>query len=703
MSLPIALAVERSFVYQAIHNGHYGGVGDATAVLESAKYISNAGLFPVFPDDLKNLFFEWAKRKWSRHVSAIIIGLIYKILESNCMSAASFPLPVSVVEIALRRALAEAVQRLGGDTISEAIPLEHPAVEAHGDWSTPLSLQVFGQRHNWPDSQIAQATSPRELANTLTTAFQECVSNDAFLKPLVERVEVAGPGFINIVLSDSYWLTVTHEVLSQGERYGKHTVGDGQTWEVEHTSPNPNKAMHLGHLRTNVTGMAMANIWEAMGMKVIRDSVDNNRGISIAKLMWGYLKFARRSPETPVDLAYWAAHAEEWHTPESAGIRPDRFMDEFYVLAAADCEANPEIEQLVRQWVVDWEAKDPLNWKLWAHVLDYIYLGQNLTLARLHNHFDHIWHEHEHYQAGKDLVQVGLDQGVFKQLEDGAIITNLEKYNLADTVVQKKDGTALYITQDLALTKLKKEKYQPDRMVWVVGSEQSLALNQMFAVCDQLGIVDMKQCEHLSYGFMSIKGQGKMSSRKGNTIFIDDLLDMARDSVRERIQNDSLSESEKDAVAELLAESAVKYAILKVGRTTDTQFDLQTSISLEGDSGPYIQYTHARCQSILRQVSADLGTSSDAVPLTESEYALLRWINRFPEAVAASAAQAAPNLIAQYLYELAQRFNAFYAHESVLQAETTALQQHRVAMVASVAQILQTGCGLLGFAMVEKM
>jgi arginyl-tRNA synthetase len=280
----------------------------------------------------------------------------------------------------------------------------------------------------------------------------------------------------------------------------------------------------------------------------------------------------------------------------------------------------------------------------------------------------------------------------------------LDSYGISDTVVKKKDGTALYITQDIALTQLKKEAYQADRMVWVIGPEQSLAMQQLFAVCDQLGIISREQCEHLSYGFMSIKGKGKMSSRKGNTIFIDDLLDMARDSVRLRINNDALSDTEKDEVAELLAETAVKYAILKVGRTTDSQFDLETSISLEGDSGPYLQYTHARCQSILRQAGESVPVADlSEVALHPSEVALSRWLVRFPEVVAEAARQAAPNLIAQYLYELAQRFNAMYAQVSVLQADTPALRAHRIAEVASVAQVLRNGFKLLGFAAVDRM
>jgi arginyl-tRNA synthetase len=619
------------------------------------------------------------------------------------MSLSPLPPLVSPLQGVLRAWVQAAVATVGVELEESEIPWEHPALEDHGDWATPIALKLFQQRAKWPESTVSQVKSPRELAEMIKDILirdRQASEQDSW----IDSISVAGPGFINISLSAEYWASVPSIVLTQGENYGKLEIGSGQTWEVEHTSANPNKAMHLGHLRNNVTGMALSNIWEAVGIKVIREAVDNNRGISIAKLMWGYLKFARRSNTTPVDLKYWSEHPEEWHTPETAQERPDRFMDALYVQAAQDTESNPEVEAQVRQWVVDWEAKDPLNWKLWELVLEYIYQGQNMTLDRLHNRFEYVWHEHEHYQAGKDWVEQGLAQGIFRQLDDGAIITDLAAYNLPDTVVQKKDGTALYITQDLALTQLKKEKYEADRMIWVIGPEQSLAMQQLFAVCDQLGIVDRERCEHVSFGFMSIKGLGKMSSRKGNTIFIDDLIDLSRDSLRERIQNDALSSDEKEQVAELLAESAVKYAILKVGRTTDTQFDLQNSISLEGDSGPYLQYTHARCQSILRQAGeAASAVASEPQTLHPSEVALSRWMERFPETVAEAARQIAPNLIAQYLYELAQRFNALYAQVSVLQAETPELRAHRLAEVAGVAQILRQGFALLGFAAVDRM
>ena len=259
-------------------------------------------------------------------------------------------------------------------------------------------------------------------------------------------------------------LSEASKVSQLGDEYGKGGWGKGKIYEVEHTSPNPNKAMHIGHLRNNVTGMALANIFEAGGIKVIRDEIDNNRGIAIAKLMWGYLKFAKKDKKEITDMKYWNDHQDEWETPEDKGLRPDLFVDELYVKGSEDYKVSEEIENLIKKLVVDWENEDKSTWSLWKKVLDYSYQGQNLTLERLGNKWDKIWREHEHYKAGKEMVTSGLKKGVFKKLPDGAIITQLEKYGIPDTVVVKKDGTSLYITQDLALTKLKKEAFHANRI-----------------------------------------------------------------------------------------------------------------------------------------------------------------------------------------------------------------------------------------------
>lgn len=538
---------------------------------------------------------------------------------------------------------------------ADQIKLEHPEAEEHGDFSTNIALILGG------GTKQAQ-----EIAAQLEADF-------------IDKVEVSGPGFINFKLKPEILVSL------MGQAGSVPQTGKGVTWLIEHTSPNPNKAMHLGHLRNNVTGMAIANLWQAIGTTVIRDDIDNNRGIAIAKLMWGYKKFG------------------EGRTLDNIQVRPDRFVDEIYTQASAEFEKSEQVQQEIRQMVVDWEAGDKPTRELWKKVLQFSYAGQEMTLERLGNKWDKVWHEHEHYQMGKDLVEAGLKKGVFRKADNGTILTNLEKYGLPDTVVIKSDGTALYITQDLALTKLKRETFKPDRLHWCVGPEQSLALQQLFAVCEQLGIGKREDYVHIAFGYMSIKGQGKMSSRKGNVVYIDDLLDMA-------VVKATVFNSDSD-VAEKVGVGAVKYSVLKVGRLQDTAFDVTESVSLEGNSGPYLQYTYARCQSVLTKAKRIQSSSVAATDRTdriesspnEEELRVLRWIYRYGEVVEEAATRYAPNLVCNFLYELAQRYNTFYNKHSILQAQTSESTSFRLALTKSVGEVLKSGLNLLGISALERM
>ncbi len=611
------------------------------------------------------------------------------------------------------------------------VHLEHPADKAHGDYSTNTALSLFGSLKK--DSENFEYTTPRALAEALAQKIRELPQPEP---APVEKVEVAGPGFINFYLSKAFLTAKMGEIIANRAAFPV----DNQKTEkrlLEHTSPNPNKAMHLGHLRNNVVGMAIGRLWEKTGHEVAYDAVDNNRGIAIAKLMWGYLKFARRDDRVITDINYWLEHQDEWYTPESSGQRPDRFMDQLYVRAAEDF-ADPEIEAQVRQLVVDWEAGDAANRALWQQVLDYVYQGQQMTLARLGNRWDLVWHEHEHYQEGKDIVARGLESGVFRQLEDGAIITNLEEqFGLTDTVVQKSDGTALYITQDLALTQKKMNEVQPDKAYWVIGPEQSLAMKQVFAVCEQLGIANRSQLTHIPYGYMSLKGIGKMSSRKGTVVYIDDLLDSAVERVKQVILDSgtkrSMTDEEIAVAAEIIGVGAVKYSILKVGRMQDTAFDVEESVQLNGNAGPYLQYTYVRARSILEKAAAAIGEGLEtddngyiAKPydtllnvLMQSNYSpnqhendVLRNLYIYYETIEMSSTESAPHYLANYLYETAQLFNAFYNQHTVVGNEAEAagnLQQlsdktkFRLAITLAVSCVIKDGLNLLGIETVEKM
>lgn len=576
----------------------------------------------------------------------------------------------------LRQARLPAGQGFAGQ---ENIQVDVPENSEFGDYSTNIAMILAKKK----------SKNPRELAEKIVSKLAT--------KPLFEKIEVAGAGFINFWLKFDVLINSLIEIERSKENFGRSNLLKGKKYLVEHTSPNPNKALHLGHLRNNVTAMAIANLFEFIDAEVVLDCVDNNRGIAIAKLIWGYLKFARKDGKQSSDLDDWFTHQKEWQTPADLGVRPDRFVDKFYVKGAEDFE-NPGIELKVRQLVIDWEAEDPKTWALWKKVLHYSYQGQELTLKRLGNRWDKVWHEHEHYKAGKNLVEVGLKKGIFKKLSDGAVVTDLSKYKLPDTIVIKSDGTALYITQDLALTKLKKETFKADKLFWVIGPEQSLAMQQMFAVCVQLGIGKLSDFVHLAYGYMSIKGQGKMSSRLGNVVYIDDLLDLAKRKIMEKYQSE-------ESLAEKIAVGAVKYSILKVGRMQDIAFDINESVSVEGNSGPYLQYTFARTQSVLQKANSVKCTANSRLAIKQinhEEELVLRCLVHFPEVIADSAESFAPNLLCNYLYELASKFNTFYNKHRIL-GTTREVEHFRICLTKAIGIVIKNGLNLLGIKSPERM
>lgn len=606
------------------------------------------------------------------------------------------------------------------------IVIEIPAEKSHGDYSTTVAMAIFSKaksqnkvnnkaqetQDKQPKSQnqAFEYKSPRDLALAIMSEIQK---NSEQMKHFV-KLDIAGAGFINFYLSDAFLVADFATKLQNPQTLLKKVLSP-KKYLIEHTSPNPNKAMHLGHLRNNVTGMAIAEILKAVGHDVVRDAMDNNRGIAIAKLMWGYLKFARKDGKEMTDLSYWYDHQDEWQTPEDLGLRPDRFVDELYVKAADDTKNNKDNEQIVRQMVIDWENHDKKNWALWEKVLKFSHDGQNMTLKRLDSVWDKVWHEHEHYEKGKELVKKGLEMGILRKLDDGAILTDLEaKYGLTDTIVEKSDGTALYITQDLALTKLKKDTFKADKLCWIIGPEQSLALKQMFAVCEQLGIVNFADCNHIPYGYMSIKGKGKMSSRAGNVVYIDELLDDANASVKEIMSElgDRAQKLSADEI-EAIGVGAVKYSILKVGRMQAMSFDFKESISFNGNCGPYIQYAYVRCLSILEKAEKqsinlhfdtlfDIKSYSE-MTLAKEERDLLLAIMRYSDVVHKAAEDFAPHLISNYLFELASMYSSFYTNHSVLDSNNELMTNFRVALTKLVAENLKHGLSLLGIKTIKKM
>jgi len=491
--------------------------------------------------------------------------------------------------------------------------------------------------------------------------------------------------------------------------------------------------------------MAVSRLLEYCGAQVVKDCVNNDRGVHICRAIFGYLVFGRKNvglekeeirngkvkEERLFKLAYkaswqtllgeWVKAPKNWWQPVDFGLKSDHFNSLFYVLGSRAYEGLVEVQRQVEEILLAWEAEEPDLRRLWRQIIDWSLNGYEVTYKRIGSEHDWVWHESHHYKKGKEIVKKGLKRGIFIKSQ-GAIVTNLSKYGLPDTPVVKSDGTALYITQDLALTKLKKEKFPSDLYIWDIGNEQTLYFNQLFALCEELGIGKRGEFFHLGYELINFKGGGKMSSRKGIVMRADDLLDELHQKAVVIIEKSNpelrkvLSAKERERVAERVGLAAAKYGILKFSRETTIYFDIDESLSLEGNSGPYLQYTYARARSVLRkqqrskaakQQNNDLvSTSLDlcfSVSLNDEELALLRTIYQFPEVVLEAAKSFAPNLICNFLFDLAQKFNTFYNRWPIIKAEKKEEQEFRLLLTASVAQILKNGLRLLGIESLEKM
>jgi arginyl-tRNA synthetase len=572
------------------------------------------------------------------------------------------------------------------------VAIEEIAESKFGDFSTNIAMRYAKELKK----------SPVDIATNLSEHMRS--KNFDYL----ESVSWAAPGFVNFHLSSKAKVEHLLGILSLSNDFGKNQSHKGQNWVIEHSSPNPNKAMHIGHMRNSLVGMSLVRLLKSSGAGVTSDIVYNNRGISIAKNMYGYLAHMKKEGNSPTDIKYWAEHQEDWFLPEDKEQRPDLFVTECYVLGEQDFSGDPETEKIIREMVVDWEAGDEATWKLWELVLNFAYEGIGRTLARLGSETDNIWFEHEHYQKGKDYVNEGLEKGLFQKLEDGAVLTNLEKdYKLSDTVLLKKDGTSLYITQDIALTDLKKKKYDADKLVWVVGPEQTLAFRQMFAVCEQLGIGKVEDFTHIAYGNVGLKDKTgaskKMSSREGMVVFADDMVDTVKATIRKRFDEDDRNdESVREELSEKLALAAVKFAFLKSDSNQDLSFDIGQSVDVHGDSGMYVMYSFVRTQSILRKGGQDFSLEAVSAPAklgTEAE--LVRTLLYFEDVVMKSVSDLSVHHVSQYLLELSSQFNSWYAKETILDGGPD--QAYKLAVVKAVATTMVNGLNLLGIETVDEM
>ncbi len=561
---------------------------------------------------------------------------------------------------------------LGSDISPDvSFVVEHPRDESHGDFSSNIAM-VLAKRLKQAPIKIATELAPKIVAGDSKKYFS--------------KVEVAKPGFINFHLSAASNQSIVLEIIKAGDRFGHDDSGRGKKIVLEYSSPNTNKALHIGHFRNDAIGMAVYNLLKAIGYDVVLTILLNDRGQHICKSMLMYQKFG------------------QGQTPESAKMKSDHFVGSFYVRYENELAKDPTLADQVAQMLVKWEAGDPEVRALWKKMNAWVYQGFAQTYQREGSRFDDKVYESDIYQKGKEIVERYLKKGLFVKKPDGQVVVDLSKFGLGEKVLLRADGTSIYITQDMYLGEAREKKYHPERMLYCVDIHQSFHFQVLFAIYQLIGYSFAQRSHHLAYGYIYL-GREKMSSRKGNVVSTDKFLDEMKTRAATVMKESKIQvpKENEDATAEAIALAAMKYGILKYEVPKDIHFDPETTIKMTGDTGPYIQYTYARIQGIIRKSGIKkIGESVAGLDLPEEQY-LLRRLSRFPELIRKAALSYSPNLLAEYLGDLSRTYNAFYNAVPVLKAETVDLKNSRLSLCAATAQVLKNGLGILGIKVLERM
>ncbi len=507
------------------------------------------------------------------------------------------------------------------------------------------------------------------------------------IKPagIVGKIVAAGP-YLNFFLNKRKMAElVLNKIFKEKKKYGDSKSFKKEKVMIEYVSPNTNKPLHLGHLRNALLGEAVANILATVGAKVIRASLVNDRGAHICKSMVAY------------------KHWGEGKTPETEKIKGDHFVGNFYVMYAKKVEEDKKLENETRAMLEKWEAGDKEVMALWKKMTKWVLDGFNETYKRLGVKFDKIYFESKIYKEGKKMIMDGLESGKFLKDETGAVMARLGG-KLPDKVLLRADGTALYVTQDLYLAKLKFDEYKLTKSIYCVGSEQDLYLKQLFKILEILGYSWAKNLYHLSHGMIYLP-EGKMKSRAGTVVDADDFMNKLEEYAAEEIKtrHDFLSEKETAGRAAEIALAALKYFILQVDPKTDMHFDPKKSLSFSGRTGPYLQYTHARICSVIRKAGIKPSGKIDFDKLREKwEYNLIIELAKFPEILEKAARAQSPAILADYLYDLAKIFSDFYRDVKVIGGDPAA-EKTRIALIGAVKIVLAKGLELLGITAPEEM
>ena len=603
------------------------------------------------------------------------------------------------IEQQLTQAVIDAVKALYGQDITpEQVTLQKTKKEFEGH----LTLVVF------PFLRISHK-KPEDTANEIG----QWIKDNTQLIASFNAVK----GFLNLVIAPAQWVALLDEINAD-ERFGLTAPTEKSPLVmIEYSSPNTNKPLHLGHVRNNLLGWALASVVEANGNRVVKTNIVNDRGIHICKSMLAWLKWGNGE------------------TPQSSGKKGDHLIGDYYV--AFDKHYREEVKQLKAQYeaegidaeaaeekakkeaplikeahemLVKWEHNDPEVRALWRKMNEWVYAGFDETYKAMGVSFDKIYYESDTYLEGKEKVDEGLAKGIFFRKEDGSVWADLTQEGLDEKLLLRADGTSVYMTQDIGTAKLRFQDFPIDKMIYVVGNEQNYHFQVLSILLDKLGFKWGKDLVHFSYGMVELPN-GKMKSREGTVVDADDLMAamvaQARAKAEEAGKFTDMSEAEKAEVARIVGMGALKYFLLKVDARKNMLFNPEESIDFNGNTGPFIQYTYARIRSILRKAT-DAGiqvpeTLPTDVELSTKEEEIVQHVADFAAVVRQAGTEYQPAAIANYCYELVKEYNQFYHDFSILREEDAKKQAFRLVLSKNVAKVVRLGMGLLGIEMPERM
>ena len=604
------------------------------------------------------------------------------------------------IETTISKAVFEAVEQLYGQQVPEKmVQLQKTRSEFEGH----LTLVVF------PFVKMARK-KPEEVAEEIGQYLKEHC-------PAVASYNVV-KGFLNLVVADAAWVGLLNEIHADAHYGERQATDESPLVMIEYSSPNTNKPLHLGHVRNNLLGWSLAQIMAANGNRVVKTNIVNDRGIHICKSMLAWLRWG--NGETPESSGKKGDHligdyyvAFDKHYREEVKALMAQFQAEGMDAEAAEKKAKDEAPLIkeAHEMLVKWEQGDAEVRALWKKMNDWVYAGFDETYRALGVSFDKIYYESETYLEGKKKVEEGLAKGLFFRKDDNSVWADLTADGLDQKLLLRSDGTSVYMTQDIGTADMRFRDYPIDKMIYVVGNEQNYHFQVLSLLLDKLGYKWGKDLVHFSYGMVELPN-GKMKSREGTVVDADDLVATmiadARTMSDDKVNKlEGISEEEKNEIARIVGMGALKYFILKVDARKNMLFNPEESIDFNGNTGPFIQYTHARIRSILRKAEAEgltlPATLAADMPVNEKEMQLIQKLSEYGAAVTQAGKDYSPSGVANYCYELTKEFNQFYHDYSILGADTLEQKTVRLVLAANVAKTIKNGMRLLGIEVPERM